>query len=97
MSLVDPHQTGYINFQSFIDFMTRESTDSDTAEQVIESFKILAGDKPYILAEELKRELPIDQAEYCIARMKPYESDDALEGALDYRSFACALYGSGGL
>merc|ERR1712203_1157872 len=45
------------------DFMTRESTDVDTAEQVIDSFRILAADKMYILPEELRRELPPDQAE----------------------------------
>merc|ERR1712029_1036557 len=35
--------------QGELDFMTRESTDVDTAEQVIDSFRILAADKPYIL------------------------------------------------
>ena len=28
--------------------------------------------QPYILPEELRRELPPDQAEYCIQRMQPY-------------------------
>lgn len=38
--------------------MTRESTDVDTAEQVIDSSESVA-DKPYILPEEeLRRELP---------------------------------------
>lgn len=37
--------TGYVSFDAFLDFMTRESTDTDTAEQVIDSFRILAGDK----------------------------------------------------
>lgn len=36
---------GYVHFDAFLDFMTRESTDTDTAEQVIDSFRILAGDK----------------------------------------------------
>lgn len=36
---------GYVSFDAFLDFMTRESTDTDTAEQVIDSFRILAGDK----------------------------------------------------
>lgn len=45
MALVDPSGTGSVTFQNFIDFMTREKTDSDTAEQVVESFRILAGDK----------------------------------------------------
>lgn len=34
-----------MSFDAFLDFMTRESTDTDTAEQVIDSFRILAGDK----------------------------------------------------
>ena len=45
MAIVDPTGTGQVTFRSFIEFMTRETTDNDTAEQVIESFRVLAGDK----------------------------------------------------
>lgn len=45
MGIVDPNGTGAVTFQAFIDFMSRETTDTDTADQVIASFKILAGDK----------------------------------------------------
>lgn len=45
LAAVDPNSTGYIHFDAFLDFMTRESTDTDTAEQVIDSFRILASDK----------------------------------------------------
>lgn len=45
MNIVDPNNTGYVHFDAFLDFMTRESTDTDTAEQIIDSFRILAGDK----------------------------------------------------
>ena len=45
MMLVDPNDTKRVTFQAFLDFMTREQADSDTAEQVMESFRILAGDK----------------------------------------------------
>ena len=45
MALVDSNSTGYVMFDAFLDFMTKESTDTDTAEQVIDSFRILAGDK----------------------------------------------------
>lgn len=51
----------------------------------------------YITAEELRRELPPDQAEYCIARMAPYAGPDAAPGALDYMSFSTALYGESDL
>lgn len=45
MAIVDPNNTGYVTFDAFLDFMTRETTDTDTAEQVMQSFKILAGEK----------------------------------------------------
>ena len=97
MSVVDPNHSGLVTFQAFIDFMSRETTDTDTADQVIASFKVLARDKNFITAEELRRELPPDQAEYCIARMAPYQGPDAVPGALDYKSFSTALYGESDL
>lgn len=45
MTLVDPNNTGVVTFQAFIDFMTRETAETDTAEQVMASFRILASDK----------------------------------------------------
>uniref|UniRef100_A0A4W5NUL3 Actinin, alpha 2b n=1 Tax=Hucho hucho TaxID=62062 RepID=A0A4W5NUL3_9TELE len=97
MMLVDPSATGMVSFQSFIDFMTRETADTDTAEQVVASFRILAADKPYILVEELRRELPPDQAEYCILRMPRYSGPGGSAGALDYTAFSTALYGESDL
>ncbi|KFO28365.1 Alpha-actinin-3 [Fukomys damarensis] len=97
MTMVDPNATGVVTFQAFIDFMTRETAETDTAEQVIASFKILAGDKNYITSEELRRELPAEQAEYCIRRMAPYKGSGALAGALDYVAFSNALYGESDL
>uniref|UniRef100_F7F6K6 F-actin cross-linking protein n=2 Tax=Ornithorhynchus anatinus TaxID=9258 RepID=F7F6K6_ORNAN len=97
MTLVDPNGQGTVTFQSFIDFMTRETADTDTAEQVIASFRILASDKPYILADELRRELPPDQAQYCIKRMPAYSGPGSVPGALDYAAFSSALYGESDL
>lgn len=45
LAVVDPNNSGFVHFDAFLDFMTHESTDVDTAEQVIDSFRILAGDK----------------------------------------------------
>lgn len=45
LAVVDPNNTGFVHFDAFLDFMTRENTDTDTAEQVIDSFRILASDK----------------------------------------------------
>ncbi|KAI5103525.1 alpha-actinin-2, partial [Silurus meridionalis] len=97
MSMVDPNGKGKVTFQSFVDFMTRETTETDTAEQVAASFRILAADKPYIMIEELRRELPPEQADYCITRMPLYTGPDGEPGALDYHTFASALYGESDL
>jgi hypothetical protein len=42
---------------------------------------------------ELKRELPPDQAEYCIVRMHKWQGEGPI-GALDYQTFAASLYGT---
>lgn len=97
MSIVDPNGTGFVTFDAFLDFMTRETADTDTAEQVMQSFRILAGDQEFITAEILRRELPPDQAEYCIQRMAPFRGQTAATGALDYTSFSTALYGESDL
>ena len=53
--------------------------------------------QPFITGDELRRELPPDQAEYCISKMVPYDGPDTVPGALDYRSFSSALYGESDL
>eukprot|EP00800_Vazella_pourtalesii_P013051 TRINITY_DN3063_c0_g1_i1.p2 TRINITY_DN3063_c0_g1~~TRINITY_DN3063_c0_g1_i1.p2 ORF type:complete len:446 (+),score=130.09 TRINITY_DN3063_c0_g1_i1:1438-2775(+) len=97
LAKVDPNDTGFVALEAFIDFMTQETVDKDTAEQVAGSFKILAGDRPFIMPDEIKRELPEEQAAYCLQHMSPYTGPDAPEGALDYSDFASALYGTSDL
>lgn len=55
MSIVDPNRMGVVTFQAFIDFMSRETTDTDTADQVMASFKVLAGDKVCQFATQKKK------------------------------------------
>ena len=93
LSIVDPNTSGYVKIDSFMDFITYEAPDVDTAKQVIDSFKILAAGKPYILPEELRRELPPNQAQYCIQMMRSYSGMDAVQGALDYSSFPTTWHG----
>ena len=45
MSIVDPNATGFVPFDSFMDFMTRDASDQDTADQIIQSFRVLANNK----------------------------------------------------
>ena len=61
LSIVDPNNSGYVQFDCFLDFMTRESTDVDTAEQVIDSFRILAADKVILLLQPSKIQIRENQ------------------------------------
>jgi actinin alpha len=92
MGLLDPNRTGRIVFDAFLDFMTRETMDTDTVEQIIESFRVLANGKPFISAQELSHELPHDQAEYCMRRMPQITVD-----SYDYVQFSQTLYGQSDL
>ena len=51
MANVDPTQTGFVTFESFLDFMTRECSEEDSVDQLTLAFKTLSGDKvkPIIL------------------------------------------------
>ena len=42
---VDVNESGYVSFEEFVQFMTKEIVDQDTADQIMNSFKILAGEK----------------------------------------------------
>lgn len=49
---VDPGHTGYISFDAFLNFMTRDNVDEATEEQLIQSFKTLGGDKVSLVSTE---------------------------------------------
>ncbi|EDV23711.1 uncharacterized protein TRIADDRAFT_37811 [Trichoplax adhaerens] len=97
LSVVDPDGSGTITIQEYIDYMIQEISEQDTADQIVESFRTLANDKPYITEEELRHELAPDYAEFCIKRMMQYDQPGAPADALDYTSFSSALYGESDL
>lgn len=78
MSLVDPNGQGTVTFQSFIDFMTRETADTDTAEQVIASFRILASDKVSHHAAGCKDSVALLFSPLLKVLYKPYSNSEAL-------------------
>lgn len=45
MEKVDPNKLGYVPFETFMDFMAKDTAVEDTAAQVNDSFRVLAGDK----------------------------------------------------
>lgn len=45
MASVDPNMSGYVKFDSFLEYLTRQATDTDSADSLIESFRVLAQDR----------------------------------------------------
>ncbi|CAH8521151.1 unnamed protein product [Schistosoma rodhaini] len=90
---VDPGHTGYISFDAFLNFMTRDNVDEATEEQLIQSFKTLGGDKGYITAQDIKERLSAGDAEYCLQNMPVLNGPRGDSGALDYERFAYSICG----
>ena len=57
---VDPNKHGYVTFEAFLDFMSSENTDSDSPDQIIESFKILSGNQVYFVFKISSQLLELD-------------------------------------
>jgi hypothetical protein len=89
---VDPSKSGMITANSFIDFMIQEDDDAmcRTSADLMENFKILAGDKDYITEEDIRREMVDEQADYCVDNMPKFKGEG--EGALDYKKFSKMLF-----
>lgn len=45
MKELDPNGSGSIAFDVFADYMTRELTDMDTSDQLLQSFRTVSGEK----------------------------------------------------
>merc|ERR1712070_1089720 len=91
----DKDRSGFLEHKEFRAFMVEESADAESADQLLEAFRVLSNGQQYVLASDLQRELSPELYEYCVQNMSPYEGGP--EGALDYSSFANALYGESDL
>jgi len=57
MTNVDPTQTGFVTFESFLDFMTRECSEEDSVDQLALAFKTLSGDKVNSINEKKNKSI----------------------------------------
>ncbi len=94
---VDPNRDGYVNLQEFMAFMiSRETENISSVSDVINAFKALTenSDRSFITREELAANLPPEQVDYCIRRMKPYKDKSGREilNAYDYEDFTYSLF-----
>jgi actinin alpha len=80
---------GKIPFDAFVQHMSQRAADSDTKEQILEAFKIVAGDKEFVTAEDLRKVLPTEKVEYLIKNIPLYKG---IEGSYDYSAWANSAF-----
>jgi len=74
-----------VPFEAFVEFMSSKAADSESKPQILEAFRTLAGDKQFILEEDLRRALPGEKVDYLIKTMPLYQGQ---AGSFDYVAWA---------
>lgn len=96
LDIVDPNRDGFVSLQEYMAFMiSRETENVQSSYEVEQAFRALtSGDKPYITAQELYANLTKEQADYCIARMKPYvdKTGRSVPDSYDFVDFTHQLF-----
>jgi len=96
LNMVDPNRDGFVSLQEYMAFMiSRETENVQSSSEVQQAFQALtSGDKQYITANELYQNLTKEQADYCIARMKPFtdKTGRPVPDAYDYVDFTQQLF-----
>ncbi|CAD5224045.1 unnamed protein product [Bursaphelenchus okinawaensis] len=87
---LDVNNLGYVGFEAVIDYLTKENTDQDKAEQMIEAFRLLANGRSAVTEDEIRKELPPKLASYCIKQLKHYH--DPSDRGYDYETFCRNIF-----
>jgi hypothetical protein len=85
------HDEDFMSFEQFIRFMVSVTEDKTTPDQLRDSFRTMAGDKPFITELDLRMsQIPMPMIDYLkktMPRSSHTESD-----AFDYDSFVEAMF-----
>jgi len=81
---------GKIGFEAFASHMTTRAADTDSHEQILEAFKIVAADKDFITEADLRSVLPKEKADYLVKHLPRYEGN--VPGAFDYKAWAAGAF-----
>jgi len=97
LNIVDPNRDGFVTLQEYMAFMISKETENvQSSEEIENAFRAITNqERDYVTKEELYSNLSKEMADYCIARMKPYEdpkTGQPITGALDYMEFTRTLF-----
>jgi len=80
---------GKVKFDAFVNFMSTKTADTDTKDQILEAFKVLAGNNPCITEADMRRALPKEKVDYLISHMPLYHNTP---GSFDYVAWSSASF-----
>jgi len=83
---LDKNGTGTIQFPEFIDFMVKVSSDQDSEDEIVNSFKVLTNDADFITEAQMREVMSPEEVAYLTANMPP------LGGGYDYKSWTSAAF-----
>ncbi|KAL7316718.1 alpha-actinin, variant 2 [Mucor circinelloides] len=83
------HDNDYMSFEQFIRFMVSVTEDKTTPGQLLDSFRTIAGDKPFVTELDLKMsQIPMSMIDY-LKKMMPRSYSD---NEMDYESFVQGMF-----
>jgi len=81
---------GKISFEAFCDHMTTRAADTDSQNQILDAFRVVAGDKDFVTQGDLLTVLPKDKVDYLIKHMPAYQG--STDGSYDYKAWASSAF-----
>eukprot|EP01098_Paradermamoeba_levis_P004903 TRINITY_DN2089_c0_g2_i1.p2 TRINITY_DN2089_c0_g2~~TRINITY_DN2089_c0_g2_i1.p2 ORF type:complete len:132 (+),score=52.12 TRINITY_DN2089_c0_g2_i1:829-1224(+) len=78
-----------IPFENFVNYMVKKSRDTVTQDEILQSFKALAGEKDFITEEDMRRSLPEDKVTFLVKVMPAYPN---VPNGYDYKAWAHAAF-----
>jgi len=88
--LADIGSGGKVKFDAFVNFMSTKTADTDTKDQILEAFKVLAANKAFITEDDMRRALPAEKVKYLTTHMPLWQNTP---GSFDYVAWSSGSFG----
>jgi actinin alpha len=80
---------GKIPFEQFVSHMSQRAADVETQEQILEAFRVLAGDKQFITESDMRKVMPAEKVDYLVKHMPKYQGS---QDEFDYVAWATSAF-----
>eukprot|EP01126_Amoeba_proteus_P011395 TRINITY_DN1459_c0_g1_i1.p1 TRINITY_DN1459_c0_g1~~TRINITY_DN1459_c0_g1_i1.p1 ORF type:complete len:1526 (-),score=377.95 TRINITY_DN1459_c0_g1_i1:290-4867(-) len=92
-SRVDSDKDGKISFKEFTQYIVELNADRDSEDQLVESFKLVAGDKDFVTENDLRTVIEGSKVDYLVKNMPVVGETDG-HALYDYKAWVAQQYRS---